>query len=254
MKVSDLKIGAKLVFGAYGAGDDVHPITWLKATKDCDFLSEFVLDILQFDARERANTNSDCWWYGNIDYELSNIVQYMNSCDSDWYTPSHEFDAQPIDNRVARHPGFLHYFEDYELECLASRINLPTVENIVGTGVEPRFPLFNRKGFRGRPSIDIVNNTQGYVESENSFCSFWVSNPYGDTTIKYIDRGGYVRRQSPCSTSGMRPKCVIAQDAEVEELPDGSGYRLAPFTVPKAKRKGVQVCTDEEFLQFMGLL
>ena len=50
MKIGDLKVGAKLFFGNYGANEtSIHPITWLKASRDNEFLSEFVLDLLKFD-------------------------------------------------------------------------------------------------------------------------------------------------------------------------------------------------------------
>lgn len=260
LKISDLKVGAKLIFGNYGVGAAVHPITWLKATKECDFLSEFVLDILKFDHNERNNPQRDFYFHGNGDYEVSNLIQFMNSHEEDWYENMHDYDAPPGTpggtydglGDYANHPGFLHEFEDYELECLDSRMDLPTIANILGGGREARFPLFNRKGYRGRPTIDLVYNRGGHDMTEDSFCEFWVSDNTHTYTAEYIDRAGSRRRTYANCRQGLRPKCKIKPDTKVEPLPDGSGFRIVPFTATKPRSS--KVCTDEEFMALMGLL
>jgi len=148
LKISDLKVGAKLIFGNYGVSTAVYPITWLKANKECEFLSEFVLDLLKFDYQERNNPNRDCFYHGNGNYEQSNIIQFMNSPEDDWYEPMHDYDAPPgnmggladAHGDYVHHSGFLSGFEDYEIECLASRVDLPSIANIYGAGGVPRFP------------------------------------------------------------------------------------------------------------------
>lgn len=55
LTVDRLKIGSKLVFGKYGVNNDSpYPIVWLKASPNCDFITESVLDYLCFDAMEPA--------------------------------------------------------------------------------------------------------------------------------------------------------------------------------------------------------
>ena len=76
MTIADLKVGSKLVFGAYGVGGAIYPITWLKANKEGEFLSEFVLDMVKFDEEERSNPEHDCRYCGNGNYELSNVLQF----------------------------------------------------------------------------------------------------------------------------------------------------------------------------------
>ena len=264
MKISDLKVGARLFFGNYGTNaTSIHPITWLKANKDNEFLSEFVLDLLKFDACERLNPNRDMYWYGNRNYELSNIIQFMNSYDDDWFIPMHDHDYPPGNPSTdtdgngdyVNHLGFLHNFEEYEVESIAGRIELPTYANIFGTGSVPRFQLFNRRGFRGRPHTDLVYNKWGHDMCEDSFCSFWLSDAgnyhYSST---YVDRGGSRRDGYPSDVHGLRPKCTIKADTEVEPMPDGTGFRIVAFDIPKEKRRDSKVVTDEEFLELMGLL
>ena len=240
----------------------LHPVSWLKASKDCEFISEFVLDVLKFDAREPGNPNRDIFWYGNGHYELSNIIQFMNSYEDDWYAPMHDFDAPPgnpntgVDayGEYLSHPGFLRFFEDYELDCLASRIDLPTGGNIFGAGGSPKFQLFNRKGFRGRPHPDLVHHKFGHDMHEWSFCEFWLSDYVGDHSAVYVDRAGYHRSSLPYLSIGLRPKCTIGMDTLVEPMQDGSGFRIIPFESVKSKNRNTKVCTDEEFMQLMGLL
>lgn len=257
MTVADLKTGAKLVFGSYGVGASAYPISWLKSGKGNIFLSEFVLDILKFDNQERNNPQRDFYYHGNSDYEVSNIIQFMNSVDEDWYESMHRYDSPPgnIDGvydalgDYVHHPGFLHEFEDYEIECLDGRIDLPTIENIIGTGREARFPLFNRKGYRGRPTLDLVNKG-GHDMHEDSFCEFWVRNTQG-FYASYIDRAGSKRDTYANTREGLRPICSLKHTTEVALQDDGT-YRIVPFTATKSR--ATKVCTDEEFLALMGLL
>lgn len=52
--IGRMKIGDKLLFGAYGvSNDDPHPILWLKGTPNGDFITQDVVDYIAFDARER---------------------------------------------------------------------------------------------------------------------------------------------------------------------------------------------------------
>lgn len=259
LKISDLKVGAKLIFGNYGVTTASNPITWLKASRDNEFLSEFVLDLLRFDAQERNNPNRDMYWHGNGTYELSNIIQFMNSYEEDWYEPMHDHDAPPgsVSNNhdgtgdYVNHAGFLHDFEDYELESLAGRIELPTIANIFGRGGVPKFPLFNRKGFRGKPTADLVYGRYGHDLSETSYCEYWLKDGAGAYTVNCVDRAGVCRGAYASHYRGFRPKCKMKPETKVEQLPDGS-FRIIPFGA--IKPRSTNVCTDEEFMALMGLL
>lgn len=260
MTIADLKVGSKLVFGQYGVGESASPIVWLKANKECEFLSECVLDIIKFDEQERNSPTNDHRYSGNGNYTLSNILQFINSYEDDWYEPSHDYDAPPGDynrpiDRIGEylhHAGFLHDFEDYEIESLSGRVHLPTLANIFGANGEPRFTLFNRKGFRGRPSYDLVLNGHHGFE-ETSFCEYWLSDGTGTSNYmkSFVGRDGSKHNTYAYSRSGLRPKCMIKPELEVEALSNGS-YRILPFEA--SRRRGPQIATDEELLNLMGLL
>lgn len=262
LTIADLKVGAKLVFGSYGVGECLHPITWLKASREGEFLSEFVLDVLKFDEEERRNPSADYRCCGNGNYDESNIVQFMNSYEEDWYEPMHPYDAPPGDyNRPVdrngdylHHAGFLHGFEDYEIDSLLGRVALPTVANIFGFNGIPKFALFSRKGYRGRPTSDLVWSRNGAGLAESSYCDYWVvggaQRPYMQSCV---GRAGDRRDCYADSRKGFRPTCLIKPGTEVEALPDGS-FKIVPFAVDNAKRRGPEVATDDEILNLMGLL
>ena len=55
--VGNMKVGAPLIMGAYGTrNDNPYPIVWLKGTPNGDFITQFTLDVLGFDAQEPDNT------------------------------------------------------------------------------------------------------------------------------------------------------------------------------------------------------
>lgn len=260
MTIADLKVGSKLVFGAYGVGGAIYPITWLKANKEGEFLSEFVLDMVKFDEEERGNPEHDCRYCGNGNYELSNVLQFLNSCDDDWYGPMHEYDAPPGNltrpgerlGEYLRHSGFLHEFQDHEIESIAGRVNLPTIANIFGANGEPKFALFNRKGYRGKPTTDLVYGRHGHGLEEWSYCEYWMVGGTNTTYSQYyVARDGSKHNTYADHVSGLRPKCVIRPELEVELVDDGV-YRIVPFQA--TKRHGPQIATDEELLNLMGLL
>lgn len=88
--VGKLKIGAPLVMGRYSVSKDADPapIAWLKGTPNSDFITEFAVDYLPFDAMERENPSRQYYYSGNPDYTTSNLLQFLNSDQEDWYEPT----------------------------------------------------------------------------------------------------------------------------------------------------------------------
>ena len=158
------------MLGQYGvSAHEVFPIMWLKATPNGDFISEKVLDYICFDARERQSDDYSARMYGNPDYGVSNIMQFLNSYDENWWKPAHGKDMPPDGNNVFQvgdaynnHCGFLYHFEDYEIDSIVKKLlhtsngavkslmRLPSYEDFFGTN---RFQLFSRRGIRANGKI-----------------------------------------------------------------------------------------------------
>ena len=88
--------------GAYGTrNDNPYPIVWLKGTPNGDFITQFALDVLGFDAQEPDNTeNRDARAVGNPNYGCSNILQFLNAQEENWFSPMHQYDASPARRRM----------------------------------------------------------------------------------------------------------------------------------------------------------
>ena len=67
--VGKLKIGAPLAMGRYSVSRDADPapIVWLKGAPNSDFITEFAVDYLPFDAMERENPSRQYYYSGNPD-------------------------------------------------------------------------------------------------------------------------------------------------------------------------------------------
>ena len=172
--VGKIKVGTKLMLGQYGvSAHEVFPIMWLKATPNGDFISEKVLDYICFDARERQSDDYSARMYGNPDYGVSNIMQFLNSYDENWWKPAHGKDMPPDGNNVFQvgdaynnHCGFLYHFEDYEIDSIVKKLlhtsngavkslmRLPSYEDFFGTN---RFQLFSAA--RHPPASQLIGTS-----------------------------------------------------------------------------------------------
>lgn len=246
--VKKMRIGSRLILGSYAPScSEPEPIVWLKATPNCDFISEFVLDCLCVDAPEPHHGN------GNGNYSLSNMRTFANSAEELWYAPTHEFDNPPdfTRNIYGYGAGFLHGFEMYEIHSLEGEVRLPAVGDIFG---EARFNLFSKKGARAAASVALSMKKRGYFDLRE-FVPFWTSSEvditgYGGRLSKgfqIIGKDSGVRYQYPGSASGFRPVCSVKEDSVVEETADGL-YRLLPPVGYTA-----EAIPEEDLYAFLGL-
>lgn len=261
LTVDRLKIGSKLVFGKYGVNNDSpYPIVWLKASPNCDFITESVLDYLCFDAMEPAAESHMEQYNGNPRFALSNIFSFLNSDAEQWFSPSHPVDCPPgrryigANAEYETHYGFLYHFEEYETESLVrtrtelegenifSLIRLPQEDEIVGLN---RFKLFSRKGVRPKGTDDMLNGRNRGFTFE-SYIPFWLTNRERDIYVKAISRNGGFDYISPCNPCGIRPVCNIKPDTVVVPC-DNDMFVVRPYAVSQ------NICTDTEFLDFLGL-
>lgn len=130
--LSNLPIGAKIKFGKHSInGETAQPIIWRVVARNhsstptypnnsVTFLTEKIIDLRAFDAKEPSNSDNNRKNHGNSTYSLSNLDQWLNSDKTSWYTPTHSADQSP-DNANLLHgagydtrPGFLTNFTDAE--------------------------------------------------------------------------------------------------------------------------------------------
>ena len=121
--LGSLPIGAKIKVPHSVMGD----IVFLKCDQNHDgypansttLITDKIILLRAFDAKESQNTDSNRQQYGNNRYSVSNIDQWLNSTASagQWYSPQHDTDQSPNSTKVVvRNPynsdmGFLTGFD-----------------------------------------------------------------------------------------------------------------------------------------------
>ncbi len=72
-------------------------------TNSVTFITDKIIALLAFDAKEPSNSNADRQNYGNNRYLFSNLLQWLNSSGSagSWYTAQHAADATPNSSGVS---------------------------------------------------------------------------------------------------------------------------------------------------------
>lgn len=255
LTVAQLKVGTRLVFGNYSVGVCTSPIAWLKTSKENDFITEDALDYIAFDARERQSPNGDNRYTGNRDYESSNILQFLNGVDDDWYTPAHEYDMPPERRgtsdwsaQYAEYPGFLSQFAEYEQASIDGRVDLPTVQNILGDNA---WQLFHRKGVRAKAVNGLYESKLRELGfAANTYVDFWTrdeSRPHA-TRVATIGRNGEVSAKHPYAGCGLRPVLKLKPDTKVMVSADGQ-YIIQPFEVAST----VVPCSADDLFRYLKL-
>jgi hypothetical protein len=63
-------------------------------------VTDCAIKVASFDAAEPDNPDKAIKEFGNNFYPLSNIHQWLNTNETDWYKPAHEFDAPPVVDNI----------------------------------------------------------------------------------------------------------------------------------------------------------
>lgn len=259
--VGSLPCGAKIRFGAYCVGNEgAHDIRWIKMNSaDTTFLAEYIEDFRAFDAKEPNNLQKHCRRYGNNRYSVSNIDQFLNSTEDDWYQPQHNTDVPPTDDFISdgtpyqSHPGFLAYFSEAELkaivpteivialpgyhsddqdyEKITRKVFLPSRTNIFGRSVrntneDEQWEYFEN----GRSVIALVtqeatDNTELDIIPNVTGRWYWWLRCATDRLVGYVDlNGAHCNTWAYCGMIGVRPALKIDPEILVSDEPDEEGY------------------------------
>lgn len=108
-------------------------------------ITDKIIAILPFDAKEPNNSNADRKQYGNNRYSVSNIKQWLNSSASagNWYSPQHSTDAPPTKANVRNgynfydtRAGFLAMLDDNFVSSLLNTSQITVKPTADGGGSE----------------------------------------------------------------------------------------------------------------------
>lgn len=265
--LSNLPIGAKVK----DLGTTYHgkPIVFLVTGKNhpgypanaVTLLTERIISVKAFDAKEPSNSDTNRRNYGNNRYLHSNIRQWLNKDTQPWYSAQHGADAQPDTAGVSYNPynterGFLANFSAHFKNRLLTT-TLTVARNVVtdGEGSETvqdkvfllsntEVGLANENNiaegsrlalFTTADSSRLANPTPEAVANSNytnsSFNAsqpwyWWLRTPYAGYSVKvrHVSTSGVISSHSAnYGNYGVRPALNLPSDIRVSDNPDSDG-------------------------------
>lgn len=262
---------AKIKFGSlYGA-----PIIWIKADKNhagypansTTLVTNQIIKLLCFDAKESANGNSDRRNYGNNRYIYSNLRQWLNSdaAAGQWYTAQHSADAPPSSGNVwdGYNPyntiaGFLNGFTANERAALLATTITVGKSSTDGGGtetcVDKVFPLsctevnlsgdhvcgsklaiFSDNSSRIATVSASAAANSNYDVDANQAWYYWLRDAYAGSAshARRVNSDGTLNgRSAYLGYYGLRPACNLSSDLLVSDTTDSDGCYTIVYNQP----------------------
>ena len=267
--LSNLPIGAKVKFGKHSVnGETAQPIVWRIVAKghsgypsnSVTVLANGIIDLRAVDAREPNNTVANKQTFGNNDYDVSNIDQWLNTNVSPWYTAKHTYDQSPNTTYTSNatgyenRPGFLSNFSTAEIAAIMSTtITFTKYNKTTGSAIRKIFlPSASEMGFSSEVTdgvvwsyfagvdIDTASKRSAYVTSQclnntlstsvptsiNTPWYWWLRSAKYDTveTTQGISSTG-VSHTAITSRGdlGIRPAMNLSATLSVSDVTDSDG-------------------------------
>ena len=278
--ISSLPVGAKVRFGKHQVNNEAkQDIIWQVGAKNhsgypgnsVTLVTDKIIDIRGFDAKEPSNSNSDRRSYGNNRYRDSNLRQWLNKAGSPWFEKTHSADEPPTDagtnnngTGYDKRDGFLSAFNSDELAAILNT-NLTVAKNTVtdGGGVEQvtdkvfllsntevglanepsgaegsKLPLFTDNTSRvGKPTKQAVDNS-GYTHGSlniNSGWHWWLRSPNSSSSrnVRSVSSDGSLGSYIAYRGNyGVRPALNLKSDIGVSDNPDSNGVYTLIYNTP----------------------
>ena len=240
-------VGTKIKFGSlYGSA-----IVWRIANKSgssITLITDGVVTLHAFDAKEPSNPNENRQNLGNDRYKYSNIRRWLNSeaGAGSWYSAQHSYDHSPDStdvvsaNPYSSEAGFLNAWTTKEknyletttrtvgksdtdgggTESLSDRIWLPSgTEMGLSTDFTEGSQLSEFSSDSSRIAY-ITDAAASHFSVGSSSCRYWLRTPYTSPAgyVRGVDGGGSPNINSAYYDYGVRPLCNL--DSSVLFLAD----------------------------------
>ncbi|MED1904848.1 DUF6273 domain-containing protein [Cytobacillus firmus] len=239
----ELPVGAKVLdkySKYYGA-----PVVWLVADQGfykenlTTLLSERILTFKAFDAAEPNNPVEYRSEYGNNEYKVSNIHQWLNSDKAEWFKPLHDYDQAPTEDYVYSRPyaderGFLDSFSpvfkqhlvDTQLEDLMAKVFLLSASEVGLSNKGRALKLFDdNEAFRkAKPTTECVQiDDEGSADEPDWW---WLRTPHAGNSdnVRSVNSSGALSNGNAYNGShGVRPALNLPSEIRVKAEPDANG-------------------------------
>lgn len=235
-------------------------------------VTERIISLKCFDAKEPSNSNSDRRNYGNNRAAVANLLQWMNSAAGagQWYSAQHSADAPPNNanvwsnyNEYEAEAGFLNGFEqDFRdallddtitvaksstdgggSEQITRKVRLLTRTEVFGdtengTAEGTQWPIFTDNNSRlAYPTAEAVSKSEYKTSSLSSSQPWlwWLLTPYagGADNVRGVDSGGGLGWGYAYSGGhGVRPALFLAPDTLVSDTTDTDGAYIIQWNQP----------------------
>ena len=265
-------------------GKQIRFIVGHQASGRTKLVTENIITLKCFDAKESGNSNSDRKNYGNNRYSVSNIDQWLNSAASSWYSARHSADAAPTNanvwsnyNEYDTEAGFLTNFEaDFRAAILDTTIRVAkntvtdgggyeditrkvyllsntevglTNENSVAEGT--LWDYFNSATRRQcKPTAEAVSKSE-YTNSSLNASSAWywwlrTPNAGGAGNARYVTSGGSLNNYyAYLGYRGVRPALELASSNLVSDSTDTDGAYILQWNQPPSDPSSISYGTPQ---------
>ena len=235
-------------------------------------VTERIISLKCFDAKEPSNSNSDRRNYGNNRAAVANLLQWMNSAAGagQWYSAQHSADAPPNNanvwsnyNEYEAEAGFLNGFEqDFRdallddtitvaksstdgggSEQITRKVRLLTRTEVFGdtengTAEGTQWPIFtDNNSRRAYPTAEAVSKSEYKTSSLSSSQPWWwwLLTPYAGYVyyVRYVYSDGHLDYYRAWSgLYGVRPALFLAPDTLVSDTTDTDGAYIIQWNQP----------------------
>lgn len=243
-----------------------------QASDRVGLVTERIISLKCFDAKEPSNSNSDRRNYGNNRAAVANLLQWLNSAagTGQWYSAQHSADAPPNNanvwsnyNEYEAEAGFLNGFEqDFRdallndtitvaksstdgggSEQITRKVRLLTRTEVFGdtengTAEGTKWPIFTDNNSRlAYPTAEAVSKSEYKTSSLSSSQPWWwwLLTPYAGfaNSVRNVTSDGNLSNYGAWNgRNGVRPALFLAPDTLVSDTTDTDGAYIIQWNQP----------------------
>lgn len=275
--ITSLNLGDKVRFGRYKVeNESMQDIIWQIASLNNHYrdannsgiddhitlITDKIIDLRGFDAKEPRNSNSDRQNSGNNRYRDSNLRQWLNKTGHPWYVATHTADDPPTDGGMSQptgydsKDGFLSSLNDMELAAILdttltvarntvmdgggsetvtdkiflasnTEVGLANENNIVEGSL---LPIFSNAASRiTKLTQQAFTNTKSASKPStvNDAWHWWLRTPNASSSryVRGVDIAGTLHDLIHAfnGSLGVRPLCNLQSSILVSDEPDSDG-------------------------------
>ena len=252
----NLTLGSTFLFGKHQVNTETPwDIEWEIVHQTSDYqIAQTVqlIDVRMFDGEEASNRDTYRQKYGNNNWKLSNIRQWLNSdaAAGTWYSAQHSADAPPTDANGYNsyptgyddRPGFLYNFTAAQKSAMMNfdlTLKIPKVDGGGSHVVTQKvfFPTMTQMGFGANEGVSECSVFNKYDGVENSVRIKTVHpnvvaySKYTSTHPNYGANRAWLWWLSSCYTSSDDARSVHFSGELENTIVSRDNYALAPCIV-----------------------